>query len=248
MKFYCINLDRRTDRRAQCSEEAEKAGIQLEFIQAVDGQELEYDQVREYHRNFRLRFYDDLKKGEVACCLSHCTAYRAFLNTEDEFAVILEDDFVLPENFKQQIEELVSNSSGWEAIRLQRSKKQEGPIVGKIGNHDIVFPLRVGLTTTACLYSRIGAKKSLKVYEHFFLPADEAMKFSHFYGLLMYEVNPIMIKQRRNDQSDIGGRLQRPPKHKGLLARIFISLHYTFGQGVRVLLVPIAKSRFKQSI
>ncbi|HCU41678.1 glycosyltransferase family 25 protein [Acinetobacter nosocomialis] len=43
-----------------------------------------------------------LTPGELGCSLSHLKALDLFLATEDEYALILEDDAILPENFSYQ--------------------------------------------------------------------------------------------------------------------------------------------------
>jgi GR25 family glycosyltransferase involved in LPS biosynthesis len=67
--FICINLDRAPERRRAMETKARHAGIELQFIQAIDGSELNLDDVPGYDRKGRLQYAQDLKPGEVACVL-----------------------------------------------------------------------------------------------------------------------------------------------------------------------------------
>lgn len=246
VKFYCINLERRADRRQRCQKIADDLGIELEFIAAVDGSKSEIFDSKEYNRKIRNIFYEPLKGGEIACCLSHLKAYEKFLSSDAEFAVILEDDFCPEKEFLPFINQLANGFTGWEAVRLQRSKKQEGLKLVTIEGYEVIFPLRVGLTTTACMYTREGARKAKRIYQSFFLPADEAMKFCHLYGLNMCELNPKLVSQH-NDSSDIAGGFQRPPKSKAWVLRKLISISYIILQGLRLLIMPITFLKFKKN-
>lgn len=236
--IICINLARRPDRLLEFMEQAEAANLQVDVVPAVDGLELKLDEVVEYRGRLRRLFFDDLKAGEVACCLSHLKAYRAFLETEMEYCLILEDDACLPPDLIKFLEELFLKlkDARWDAIRLQRSRKQNGPVLFVVEGNEVIYPLRVGLKTTACLYTRDGARKAARVYEKFYLPADQAMKFAHLKGLLMYEVNPTLIEQR-NCSSDIGGGNQ-DPKTPSLFLRVLYYTCFKLGQALRLLWLP----------
>lgn len=243
--YYCINLERRRDRRNAAMEEAAKGGISLEFVDAVDGLDLNLDEVSEYNKELRLKYYEGLSRGDVGCCLSHKKAFEQFLDSDYQFAVVLEDDFVIPNGFRRWVEEFITDTKGWEAVRLQRSRKQEGPTLHSQGGFEIIYPIRVGLTTTACIYTRGGARKAIKVYESFFLPVDYAMKFCHLKGLSILEVNPKMVSQREGVTSDIGGKSQKPPIEKGWWPKFVVAAYSVLGQGMRVLFVPAAMWKFR---
>lgn len=246
IRYTVINLERREDRKAECINLADSLGLDFQYFKAVDGSLLELDKVNEYNRNFRLKHYEDMKPGEVGVCLSFKACLLDFIGSDDDHMVLLEDDLSAPQNLPEFINKLIENYEGWDAIRLQRSKKQEGVKVAEVLGHSIVFPLRIGLCMTGVLYTKSGARKALRVFDSFFLPADEAMKFSHFKGLLMYEVNPIIVGQRDGLVSDIGGGNQRPPKSMSLWSKLLIKCYYLFGQGARVFLMPVAKLKFRK--
>src|SRR5690606_7113762 len=84
---YLINLERTTDRLELMKKEFSKSNLTFERISAVDAKNLKGD---EYFINNK---YDrDLLGGEIGCYLSHVNTLQKFLNSDNDFALIIEDD------------------------------------------------------------------------------------------------------------------------------------------------------------
>jgi GR25 family glycosyltransferase involved in LPS biosynthesis len=104
MKVYYINLDRSEDRRKMM--ESSFCGQELLRISAIDGMEWAIDgefddrgfsvwkfECRDKLINEGILFENSiLPPTHVACNLSHRKAIQEFLNTDDEWAIIMEDD------------------------------------------------------------------------------------------------------------------------------------------------------------
>jgi GR25 family glycosyltransferase involved in LPS biosynthesis len=104
MKVYYINLDRSDDRRKMM--ESSFCGQELLRISAIDGMEWAIDgefddrgfpvwkfECRDKLINEGMLFDNSiLPPTHVACNLSHRKAIQEFLNTDDEWAIIMEDD------------------------------------------------------------------------------------------------------------------------------------------------------------
>ena len=93
MHIYLINLGRRPDRLAAMTARAERLGLQLERVEAVDAATAEPDALERW-------FADggplgEIPRGDKACLLSHRLAWQKFLACGDAHAVFLEDDVVL---------------------------------------------------------------------------------------------------------------------------------------------------------
>lgn len=94
---YCISLVRATERRRLISRQVETMGLrQFEFLDAVDARTLSMASLVESGtydsdtcRTFHTR---DLTLNEIACSLSHASAYRTIVERAHEWALILEDD------------------------------------------------------------------------------------------------------------------------------------------------------------
>ena len=68
-RVVCINLDRRTDRWAECVELVAKHDLRVERVSAVDGRTLADTPY--------------LKKGMLGCVLSHRIVYEAMMASSD---------------------------------------------------------------------------------------------------------------------------------------------------------------------
>lgn len=246
LDIYYINLASREDRLANIVGELEKASLHGVRIDAVDGRIKPPEDYVHYDRAKRLKYYDDLVGGEIGCSESHFLALDTYLREgKADFCLVLEDDAILPENFKSSVETLVNYRSGWDLIRLQRSRKQKGVVVDTIDGHEILFPYMVGLKTSALLYTRKGAEKTRELYSKFIFPADHVLKFGHLYGIWTFETNPTYVDQNRDEKGDIDTQ-QKPFKEKISFYNKAVMLAYRIlGQRIRILLMPFAYIRWK---
>ncbi|WP_455637998.1 glycosyltransferase family 25 protein [Parabacteroides sp.] len=116
IKTYIINLKDSTDRReAVLAETAGYPFMDVELVEAVDGRKMEPEEINACFdsKKFLNRYYRILKGGEVGCTLSHRVCYRKLLESDEEFALILEDDvnFIYPEDVEATLKDIVDNYS-----------------------------------------------------------------------------------------------------------------------------------------
>ena len=178
--YLCINLPQAEERRKSILAQAERLGVNIQLVEAVAGKDLPAE-VPEYDRKRRKKlFTKDLSANEIACTLSHKKALRTFLESEAEYAVIMEDDAVLSENFNAGIRELVDHLHGWEAAKLftednsilyplgaatADARAAVAPVVS-------VFPKKISWVSVGWLYTRRGAEALLEGLSSFYFPTD----------------------------------------------------------------------------
>lgn len=107
MFIKIINLKKRTDRKDKCIKDLSEIGIDnYEFIEAVDGSELK--PTKELKKLFENNDFNN-RKSFIGCALSHYNLWKKLLEDNDnDFYLILEDDFQLVNNFKEKLELLNS--------------------------------------------------------------------------------------------------------------------------------------------
>lgn len=111
MKYYCLNLDRARERRANMERRwMVERGFELEFFPAFDRRRIEagefplpYDPAAARARSGR-----ELSAGEIACATSHHLLLRAALASGQTEIVVMEDDILpaghaTPEAFSQVV-------------------------------------------------------------------------------------------------------------------------------------------------
>lgn len=97
IKKYCINLEKRTDRRDTVSKEFKRVGLEVEFWSAIDGSKLSISltssKVDEYNA-----------KGILGCLMSHVNLIKHAKETNQEYIVLFEDDIFFCEDFSERIQ------------------------------------------------------------------------------------------------------------------------------------------------
>lgn len=93
MHTYLINLARRPDRLAAMAAQADRLGLALDRVEALDARAAEPAAVdRWFQAGGPL---GEIPRGDKACLLSHRAAWERFAASGDAHAVFLEDDVVL---------------------------------------------------------------------------------------------------------------------------------------------------------
>jgi GR25 family glycosyltransferase involved in LPS biosynthesis len=143
--IYCINLERRPDRRANASKQFSGAGIEnVEFFKGTDG---------------RIEAPEDIfiSKPEYGCSDSHIRIWRDVVENGYETALVFEDDvYILPE-FKKRLFNILKDieiDPEWDYVNL-------GPLDWRDRNERITPNLTRGSAWGAHCYliSQRGAKK-----------------------------------------------------------------------------------------
>lgn len=94
LKTYVVALATENPRRAEIAGKLDTLGIAFDFYDAVDGRTgLSSDWESQIDRPAATRaMHRPMSDAEFACALSHREIYRAFLASDANFALILEDD------------------------------------------------------------------------------------------------------------------------------------------------------------
>src|SRR6185312_4889171 len=108
--FY-INRDRDADRRLHIEQEFERLGIEAVRIPGVEGRSVP---------TWLEPYYDGrLSPGEVGCSASHLTIYAIIRDRGLPYAVVIEDDARLSDDFLETVKDAVRVApSHWDVIRL----------------------------------------------------------------------------------------------------------------------------------
>ncbi len=247
LKILVINLKARADRRAEMEKKITAQKLDFDFIEGVQGSLKEYEDFPYYNQSKRLTYFDDLSKGELGCAEAFCMGLKKFLaECNEDYLLILEDDAIFNDNFVEITQTFINERKGWDCIRFQRSKKQKGIVVDNVSGHSVIFPLMVGLTNTGLLLTRKAVEKVLPLFENHIFPADHILKFAHFKGCLVYEVNPSILEQDRTLPGDTETEVKQFKKGLSFFRKMEMRVYRQLGQGVRLFLMPIAYLRWKK--
>lgn len=162
-KIFMINLRRRPDRRDRMHKCFDEMGLDVETIDAVDGQELNETFLKSI--SFMPDFYDPyhkrpMKLGEIGCFLSH---YQVVKNGYEK-TLVLEDDIRFESYFRKKTKYTmaeVMHMPGWDLVYFGRKRLQDQDEPWVEGSNYLVH---VGYSywTLGYVLSLNGAKKLLE--------------------------------------------------------------------------------------
>jgi glycosyl transferase family 25 len=120
---YVVNLARSPERRDHIIRELAKTNVDYEFVDAVDGRELDLSDTTLVDQPATT----DGSLGDspaavpcgVGCALSHLNVYRRILADGSERALVLEDDAVVPPDLGPLADAVAANMSGAEVVLLK---------------------------------------------------------------------------------------------------------------------------------
>lgn len=228
MLRYVINLDSSTDRWDAMNKRLLSLNIKAERISAVDGRKKTDKEIDEilYPMNYKFRYLFPrlLSKAEIGCFLSHRKCWQDLVDSDEEWALIMEDDLIisdraafymndlswLPDNIK--ICQLSTHEPNW-SLWVKKEK------IRLSNNDEIIMPLDKAHGTQCYVISKEVAIAALKYSEKLLAPVDDYLFSPYFeinklYGT--YRVQPAVVTQFQ-EGSVIGER-----KNESLKAPFFV--------------------------
>ena len=198
MKAYCINLDRRPDRLAHMTRQAEALDLVFERVCAVDGRDPEVAAAaaRCGVGLTGLR----MSAGAYGCFQSHREVWRRLLASGEGHAMVFEDDLVLAPGIADYLDPAWVPADA-DLVRLEtfltRFHRDRGPGIAVAGRHIHRMRSRhVGAGSYAI--SAGAAARLLAASERIDDPIDELLfneASALFGGLVVYQMIPAPVVQ-----------------------------------------------------
>ena len=191
-----INLDRATDRWEFIKNAFAESKHEVTRISAIDGNLLKFPNADYNEGRYHWLHGRPTNPRHVGCYLSHVNAMRAFLETEDQHAIIAEDDLVLQPNFEETIDEALTHSKCWNLLRISGLSDGKPAKVAQMKNGyslNISFGRMKG--TGAYLIDRKAAEAFVKHLLPMRLPIDHAMDREWLCNLRSLAILPFPASQ-----------------------------------------------------
>lgn len=201
---YIINLDDAKTRYSHIKPYVDSVGFNVERISAVRGDSLSEEYLASVIDESKYSLYvsAEPKLGTVGCYLSHLDAWKRFLESNYEFAVIFEDDVSFDPNLlKETIERLVEKKNLWDVVTFEISHNGLPITIETLPNGQ---NLSVYLTeishTGAYIINRESAKNLLEKSLPIKMPIDHYFTRSWEFGLKFAGIeNPRIVFQTFGD-------------------------------------------------
>ncbi|MEM1237581.1 MAG: glycosyltransferase family 25 protein [Pseudomonadota bacterium] len=183
---HLINLDRAEERLASATKQLDQLGMTFQRFSAVDGSKLSDEETRDYseHQSFQ-RMGRSMSPGEIGCFLSHYRVAKAFLKSDHQYCLALEDDLLAAEDLPELLESLVGyletkHTRPWYLVNLGNAPtklySRLTTIETHTQNYDLVAAHHFPVLTTALLWSREGAEAFVKAGMPMHAPVDQFLK------------------------------------------------------------------------
>lgn len=220
MLVLLINLKHSKDRLQKISSRLSELKIDFERIEASDGSILSDEEYKSltypYNHPCRIRFTRELTKGEVGCFISHRKCWQKLVDSNESYAVILEDDLYISDEAKQFLSNLDWLPKDIGLIRLSSFSSTNNRLFIKdksvLKTHEdylIAKTLRYAIGTQCYIISKEFAKKAIEMSEKFECPVDEFL-FNRLFEFAneceSWQLIPSVICQTDNADSSIGIR------------------------------------------
>lgn len=195
-RAYIINLNRAPERWEHMSNTFSQAEIPAVRVPALDGKELVLPLKGFDGKKFQRCHGRNINVFEVACYLSHLKAWQLFLESNDEVAMICEDDLFFKPGCKEVLEEALSNRSLWNILRLTGLRKGRFFRVKQL-MEPYFLTLHFGRLKGAGAYLIDRKAASILVQEllPMWLPWDHAIDREWNFGLKALAIEPFPISQ-----------------------------------------------------
>ncbi|WP_114965143.1 glycosyltransferase family 25 protein [Alkalilacustris brevis] len=138
LPVWLINLDRSPDRLSRMDAGLRAQGLAYERLPAIDGK-AEFDRLlprvdrAAYERNMG----QTLLPGKVGCYFSHLAAWERLVDSGKPMALILEDDVVFHEDFREALALALKAEAHWDLLRLNATRARFPVSRGKAGPYAI---------------------------------------------------------------------------------------------------------------
>lgn len=233
MKTFVINLDSSQDRLNRISVQLKKLGVPFERVPAVNGTKLTDDFIKNItypldHIDTKTRFTRALTRGEIGCFLSHRVCWELLLESNEKWALILEDDIEISPYAAKYL-----SDDKWlpsDVNLCQLNAPYDGKI-GRIGHSTknidkdikLVQPLYPTPTGSfAYFISRDVALEALRSSKKLPSPVDNFL-FSPWFDIspkfVLWRTDPSLVIPLQDVKSDVGDRGKNSIKKAPFLIR-----------------------------
>lgn len=224
--IFIISLPECVDRQKYVGAQLKRLGLSYEILDAVDGRGFDVGAHPAYDKKRRLFYGRDLTGGELGCTLSHRKAMEEIIARDLPYGIILEDDVLLTDDFKNVVEALLNAHYPWEVVRflgkdkIKQMKKRE---LEDLGDGYTLSRLATAPGGTyAYIVTQKAAKRLVAKMQKNMIPVDALIGWSWWTGLANLTIQPGIANQSPEIDTIIGEkRYDKTLQVTGLLRALY---------------------------
>ena len=201
--IFVMNPDKYYERRKALTKLLEKTPFQFQFISINDDLELTPEAIAKNHDSKKTidSFGRDFSLGELASTLNHLYAYKKFLESQNDIAIIMEDDadFIVDEfTFVIKMITKIINEQKPQVYLLS-------PVISYLNNNSKnlnknykVVEVVKSWDSSGYIINKEAAKKMINANYRAWFIADDWVRYKRHANVDVYSVIPTVIKQNLN--------------------------------------------------
>lgn len=183
------------DRRAAVADRLGQLGVPFQFYDGIEPRRTSDEMLATFRS--RHKPYAGMKQGDFGCSLSYYNLLGDLMNSEAEFAVVLEDDARPNEDFVEVVSsvldidfDIMKLGGGYYPIKTRTALRvARRPLV------DVIYAFKPSYGTLAQIIRIASIPKILKHLEIFDLPVDAKMFGQTRLGLVCLETRPYVVEE-----------------------------------------------------
>lgn len=225
MKVFLINLDRSKDRLISITESLNHLSIPFDRVSAVDANKISSEELYSCVHSPSLNYPRVLTRGEIACFKSHQICWQKLVDSNDDWAIILEDNCEFAKTSKKYLSSLDWIPSNCELIHLSYTVNKlfyQDEIKLQDNNSLIRTECSSPMGTSAYVISRNAAQRALELSQTISEPVDNFLfgMFSDFAKEIPCWRTKVCAIRRADVTTVITGRVREKSaaKHSSLIA------------------------------
>jgi glycosyl transferase, family 25 len=196
-----INLKREAPRWRKIESSLRGRGLSCIRVSAIDARRrmgLVRSRIpRGFYSETRQR---SLTPGEICCALSHIAALKRIVRRNMPYAIIMEDDTVIGDQFERFIaQDLPDFLSKCDVVKLEGFDGTSDPKRGLVVTHgacaSLLIPFRPTMGSAAYAVTHKGAIGLLRRFSTLSDPVDLMLVYYEWHGLRYGEVRPVVVWQ-----------------------------------------------------
>ena len=194
-RAFVINLNNDHDRWSFVQQQLAAAEVPYTRISGVDGEALKFPLAEVSERSLKYLHGRYPSKPEVGCYLSHIKAIEAFLDSDLDYGLILEDDVALPNDLGGIVDAAIEFRDDWDILRLSSVNSGRKFRVADLGGGRF---LGVCFTREKGAAAYLLNRKAARVFRSRLLPMRFAYDIAfdlYFVGLKALMVVPLPVLQ-----------------------------------------------------
>jgi GR25 family glycosyltransferase involved in LPS biosynthesis len=189
---YIIHLARAKARLPQVEKLKTYLPVTTHVIDAVDAQQLSAAQKLAYQKNVHLpRYPFAMRQSEIACFLSHRLVWETLVDSDNDAALIVEDDVDIDDaDFKPAYALACEYLAGSYVRFPKKLNEQPFKYIACVGNTSLFHPAAIALGMQLQLVSREAAKQLLEATENIDRPVDTFLQMRWLTGVSSIVISP----------------------------------------------------------